>query len=234
MFKINLIEKKGYQDPDSPADSFWSYLHLKEKQDDIKTSSKKNYFSNNWQYYFFILNIFIFIGVLEFWHLKHKDIKPDMVLNQVIDLIIESGYLKNIKLMEANFSIKDVTVTIRSNDLTTIHNLTQGYRLEDEIPFEIYKIGKFSYVTLVFPWKIQYNDSNTESIILDSMANNTVFSNKININNEKEQFRITGRSSDIISYLLKMADNEQIQKFNFSIFHNDAGEFDLIVKLNLI
>tara|TARA_Y100001970_G_scaffold276993_1_gene380541 strand:- start:305 stop:1009 length:705 start_codon:yes stop_codon:yes gene_type:complete len=234
MFKINLIEKPGFQDSDSQTSSFWSYLHLREEKGGVEIPSKENYFRNNWKYYFLISSIFLMIGILEFWHLQYKNIKPDNVLNQVIDLIIESGYLKNIKLMEANFSKEDVNVTIRSNDLATIHNLTQGYRLEDEIPFEIYKKGEYSYVTLIFPWEIKYNDVGTESIILDSMAKNTVFSNKININNEKEQFRITGRSSDIISYLLKMADNEQIQKFNFSVFHNDSGEFDLIVKLNLI
>ena len=66
------------------------------------------------------------------------------------------------------------------------------------------------------------------------MANNILFSNTASINHSEDIFHIQGEASDIISFLLKMAENNQIKKFNFSIFHQDSGQFNLKVQLHLI
>ena len=74
-----------------------------------------------------------------------------MVLNQVISLIVESGDIKNLQLTEANFSTKQVKITLRSEDFTTIQSLTQVYRMENEIPYEMFQKGIYSYINLIFP-----------------------------------------------------------------------------------
>ena len=65
---------------------------------------------------------------------------------------------------------------------------------------------------------------------LQSIANKTVFSNKTSINHSKDIFEIKGGSSDIISFLLQMAEKKQIQKFNFSEFYDNSGQFNLKVQ----
>ena len=46
------------------------------------------------------------------------------------------------------------------------------------------------------------------------------------------EFGLQGRSSDIISYLLQMADNQLIQKFILSVHHLESGRFYLKVEEN--
>ena len=104
--------------------------------------------------------------------------------------------------------------------------------MEKEIFYEMYQKGKYSFLHLIFPWK--GNDKGGDIAILKSLADKTVFSNKISINHIEDIFEIHGKSSDIISFLLQMAENDQIQKFKFSIFHRDSGDFNLTVKLSLI
>ena len=153
-----------------------------------------------------------------------------MVLNQVIDLIIESGYMKDLQLSEAHFMPQTVIVTITSNELHQIQNFTHDYRREDNIPFEIFQRDNKSYVSLNFPWKSSKSGGDIE--ILKSLASKTVFSNKISINYTDNQFELQGRSSDIISYLLQMAENDMIQKFILSIIHLESGSFFLKVQVD--
>jgi hypothetical protein len=62
---------------------------------------------------------------------------------------------------------------------------------------------------------------------LHQLATKTVFSNKIIINETGKNFELRGRSSDIISYLLQMAESGAIQNFIFSVYHLDSGQFYL-------
>ena len=50
------------------------------------------------------------------------------------------------------------------------------------------------------------------------------------IYNTEDIFKIQGEASDIISFLLEMAENKQIQKFNLSVSHDDFEQFNLIVQ----
>ena len=140
-----------------------------------------------------------------------------MALNQVIDLIVESGYIKDLQLKEAKFSSDQVKVIIRSKHFSLIKDLLQGYRVEDTIPSEIYQKGEYTYLNLVFPWSGNKKGGNIQT--LEIMANKTVFSNKISIKNTENIFSLQGRGTDIISFILQMAENEQIFRYNFSVFN---------------
>ena len=235
MFDINFISEPGLQKKTS--DASWSFLYkrsehnVKEKSN-LKPSKASFVDQNTWKYYAFVMTIISFIVVIEIINIRFTQVKPDIVLNQVIDLIVESGHFKNMQLEEAIFFTDKVKVTIRSEVFPAIQALTQGYRKKDKIPYEIYKKGKYSYLNLIFPWK--GNEKGGDIQTLQSIALKTVFSNKISINHTEDIFEIQGRSSDIISFLLQMAENEQIQQFTFSISHYESGQFNLKIQLNSI
>ena len=67
---------------------------------------------------------------------------------------------------------------------------------------------------------------------LKILADKIVFSNKISISFTDNEFEIQGLSSDIISYLLQMADNGLIQKFTLSVLHLESGIYYLKVWVN--
>ena len=141
MFDINFIEEPGFQKEIS--DATWTYLHKKNelvenKQPKIKDSSK----SLTWKDYIFslsILSFIIVIGILFTPYAQYAQVKPNMVLSQVVDIILESGYRRNIQLLEANFSQDQVKVIIRSQDFSAIQALTIGYRTKGSIPYEMYQ-----------------------------------------------------------------------------------------------
>ena len=85
-----------------------------------------------------------------------------------------------------------------------------------------------NYLSLNFPWDGNKKGGDIET--LKSLAEKTVFSNKISINYTDNEFELQGRSSDIISYLLQMAENELIQKFTLSVYHLESGRFYLKVR----
>ena len=232
MFDLNFIAEPGIQTKNS--DASWSFLHKRKITDDRdiqkthiamtkKTVSIGKYFGG------VVCVILIFVGFKIF--LKSKPIVgPDMVLNQVVDLIIESGYIKNLQLVEAHFMPGSVKVTITADQLSSIQDLIQGYRREDNIPFEIFQKNNVSYVSLNFPWEGGKKGGDME--ILKSLAAKTVFSNKISINYTNHYFELQGRSSDVISYLLQMADNELIHEFTLSVLYLESGRFYLKVQVN--
>ena len=234
MFDLNFIAEPGIQTKNS--DASWSFLHKRKiiNDGDIQktpTTMTKKTRSIGKYFGWVVCVILIFVGFNIF--LKSRSIVgPDMVLNQVVDLIIESGYIKNLQLAEAHFMPGFVKVTIAADQLSYIQNLIQGYRREDNIPFEIFQKNNVSYVRLNFPWDGGKKGGDME--ILKSLAAKTVFSNKISINYTNDSFDLQGRSSDIISYLLQMAENGLIQKFTLSVFHLESGRFYLKVQANQI
>jgi len=236
MFDLNFISEPGIQNETS--DASWSFLHKKsEPEVNGKSDSKQSKVSfvqqNNWGNYAFLLIILGFIAVISILNSRYTQVQPDLVvLNQVIGLIDECSYIKTLQLEEANFSTDQVKVTIRSKDFTALQSLSQGYRMENQIPYEMYRKGKYSYINLIFPWKGNERGGDIHS--LKFMADKTIFSKDISINHTENIFEITGESSDIISFLLEMAVNSQIQKYKFSIFHQKSDKFILKVQLNLI
>ena len=227
MFDINFISEPGIQIENS--DASWSFLH-KRKSNEKETLQKTaiteiKTINSNWNYYTYAMYALLLIVGLILYFKPRSTINPDIVLNQVVDLIIESGYMKDIQLVEAHFMHRSVIVTITANQLTSIQNFTQGYRREDNIPFEIFQKNNMNFVSLNFPW--EGGKKGGDMKILQSLAAKTVFSNKISINYTNNQFELQGRSSDIISYLLQMADSGLIQKFTFSVLYLESGRFYL-------
>ena len=232
MFDLNFIAEPGIQTENSNA--CWSFLH-KRKTNDEETAQKttisgtKTTKSKLKYYVGAVCAVFIIAG-FSFYFKPQQTVSPDMVLNQVVDLIIESGYMKDLQLVEAHFMSRSVIVTITADQLTSIQNFSQGYRKEDNIPFEIFQKNNISYVSLNFPWEGDKRGGDIE--ILKSLAAKTVFSNKISINYTDQKFELQGRSSDIISYLLQMAETGLIQKFTLSVLQLESGRFFLKVRVN--
>jgi len=232
MFDLNFIAEPGIQ-KESPEAS-WSFLH-KRKEYETEGSpqpsdSKLTKSRKNWKYYGMIACAIIILSVIDMFVKSQPKVSPDMVLNQVIDLIIESAYMKDLQLAEAHFKSDLVIVTITASELASLQNFTQGYRKEDNIPYEVFQRNKLNYVSLNFPWEGDKKGGDIET--LRTLAGKTVFSNKIFINFTANEFELQGRSSDIISYLLQMADNGLIQKFTLSVHHLESGRFYLKVEEN--
>lgn len=234
MFDINFITEPGIQSESSDAN--WSYLHKKvavapNTNKNVK-SKKSNPSFNNWKAIGISAAFILVLGYLGMRDNTPDRVSPHRVLNQVIDLIVESGYMKNVQLSQAHFTADMVHVTIRSNELNILQDFTLGYRKEDKIPYEMFKKDELSFVNLMFPWKTKIEGGDIQT--LKSLASKTVFSNKISINYSESEFELHGRSSDIISYLLQMAENDLIQKFTFIVQHLESGRYYLKVQANQV
>ena len=191
--------------------------------------SKK--FGANWENYgiaAFTIIIFAFISM--FINSQPK-VNQSLVLNQIIDLIIESDYMNDLQLAEAHFKSDFVKVSITANELGLLQNFTQrSHKEEYNIPYEIFQKNDLNYVSLNFPWEGDKKGGDIKTLKI--LADKTVFSNKISISFTDNEFELQGRSSDIISYLLQMADNGLIQKFTLSVLHLESGSYYLKVWVN--
>ena len=229
MFDLNFIAEPGIQTESSEAS--WSFLHKRKEPEPetapVSASPKPQNTKSGWKYYTVGAIAIMAVSAIGVFMKPQPPVNPDMVLNQVIDLIVESGYMKDLQLADAYFESDNVRVTISADELSSLHNFTRGYRKEDKIPYEIFQRNETNYVSLKFPWEGDKKGGDIE--VLKSLASKTVFSNKININFTENEFELHGRSSDIISYLLQMADNGLIQKFTLSVHNLDSGRFFLKV-----
>ena len=230
MFDLNFIAEPGIQTESSEAS--WSFLHKRKEPEPEtapeSTSTKPNRAKLSWKYYAVGVIAIIILAGIGIFNQPKPTVSPDMVLNQVIDLIVESGYMKDLQLADAYFESDNGRVTISAGELSSLHNFTRGYRKEDKIPYEIFQRNETNYVSLKFPWEGDKKGGDIE--VLKSLAAKTVFSNKININFTENEFELHGRSSDIISYLLQMAETGLLQKFTFAVLHLESGRFYLKIQ----
>ena len=232
MFDLNFIAEPGIQAESSEAS--WSFLQRStepETKSALKSAvvgSKKS--GANWKYFNIAATTIIIIGVIGLLVNSQPKVSEDMVLNQVIDFIVESDYMKDLQLAEVHFNTDLVTVTITATELDFLQDFILGYQKEDKISYEIFQKNKLNYVSLNFLWEGTKKGGDIAS--LKTLADKTVFSNKISISFTDNEFELQGRSSDIISYLLQMADNGLIQKFTLSILHLESGRFNLKVQVN--
>ena len=232
MFDLNFIAEPGIQTESIEAS--WSFLpkktgtEINENQKSTIVESKKS--GVIWEYIgaaVFAIIIFSAIWI-------NVNTKPavgqDMVLNQVFGLIIENGNMKDLQFTEAHFKSDFVKVTITSSEMGSLQNFIQGYRKEDNIPYEIFQKNKLNYVSLNFPWEGEKKGGDIET--LKTLADKRVFSNNISISIRDDEFELQGSYSDIISYLLQMADNDLIQKFTLSVLHLESDRYYLIISVN--
>ena len=232
MFDLNFIAEPGIQVESTEAS--WSFLP--KRTEPVSEDNPKSFVvglkksGKNWKSYGITAFAIIILVVINIFVSTKPKVGPDVVLNQVIELIIESGYMKDLQLKEVLFKPDLVIVTITTSELGFLQNFTKKYHNEDNIPYEIFQKNELNYVSLNFPWKGDKKGGDIET--LKNLADKTVFSNKISISFRDNEFELQGRSSDIISYLLQMADNGLIQKFTLSVLHLESGRFYLKVWTN--
>ena len=232
MFDLNFIAEPGIQAESSEAS--WSFLQRStepETKSALKSAvvgSKKS--GANWKYFNIAATAIIIIAVIGLLVNSQPKVSEDIVLKQVIDFIVESDHMKDLQLAEVHFNTDLVTVTITATELDFIQDFILGYQKEDKISYEIFQKNKLNYMSLNFLWEGDKKGGDIAS--LKTLADKTVFSNKISISFTDNEFELQGRSSDIISYLLQMADNGLIQKFTLSVLHVESGRFNLKVRVN--
>ena len=231
MFDLNFIAEPGIQAESSEVS--WSFLQ-KSTEPETESVSKASVVGSkksgaNWKYYK-IASAIIIIAVIGLLVNSQPKVSHDMVLNQVIDFVVESDYMKDLQLAEVHFKPDLVTVTITATELDFLQNFILGYQKEDKISYEIFQKNKLNYVRLNFLWEGDKKGGDIAS--LKTLADKTVFSNNISISITDNEFELQGLSSDIISYLLQMADNGLIQKFTLSVLHLESGRFNLKVWVN--
>ena len=232
MFDLNFIAEPGIQAESSEAS--WSFLPkstVPETESAPKSSVVESEKSGvNWKYYNIVASAIIIIAVIGLLVNSQPKVSEDMVLNQVIDFIVESDHMKDLQLAEVHFNTDLVTVTITATELDFLQDFILGNQKEDKISYEIFQKNKLNYVSLNFLWEGAEKGGDIAS--LKTLADKTVFSNKISISFTDNAFELQGRSSDIISYLLQMADNGLIQKFTLSVLHLESCRFYLKVWVN--
>ena len=234
MFDLNFIAKPGIQAESSEAS--WSFLP-KSTVPETESAPKSSVVGSeksgvNWKYYNIAASAIIIIAAIGLLVNSQPKVSHDMVLNQVIDFFVESDYMKDLQLAEVHFKPDFITVTITATELDFIQDFILGYQKEDKISYEIFQKNKLNYMSLIFLWEGDKKGGNISS--LKTLADKIVFSNKISISFTDNEFELQGRSSDIISYLLQMADNGLIQKFTVSVLHLESGRFNLKVQVNKI
>ena len=232
MFDLNFIAEPGIQAESSEAS--WSFLRRgtePETKSALKSAavgSKKS--GENWKYFNIAATAIIIIAVIGLLINSQPKVSEGMVLKQVIDFIVESDHMKDLQLAEVHFNTDLVTVTITATELDFLQDFILGYQKEDKISYEIFQKNNLNYMSLNFLWKGDKKGGDIAS--LKTLADKTAFSNKISINFIDNEFELHGRSSDIISFLLQMADNGLIQKFTLSVLHLESGRFKLKVWVN--
>ena len=234
MFDLNFISEPGIQTESSEAS--WSFLQritepeTKSAPKSAVVGSKKS--GENWKYYNIAATAIIIIAVIGLLVNSQPKVSEDMVLNQVIDFIVESDYMKDLQLAEVHFNTDLVTITITATELDFLQDFILGYQKEDKISYEIFQKNKLNYVSLNFPWEGEKKGGDIET--LKTLADKIVFSNNISISIRDDEFELQGSYSDIISYLLQMANNGLIQKFSLLVQHLESGIFYLKVGSNKI
>ena len=146
--------------------------------------------------------------------------QPDLVLNQVIDIIDECSYIDVLHLSEAIFAMDKIIIKVRSKNIDKIISLSNKYnKLEAGSSIEVFQKNQYNYGKLIFPWKIINLQDNSNN--LDSIIKEMKFTNNLHVTNQKEVIRVTGKSSDIISFLLQMVEKQEIGKYKLSILQNN-------------
>ena len=101
MFDLNFIAEPGIQTDNS--DDCWSFLHkrkiIEEQSSQNGNSSWDRKIKVHGSYIALVLYALLIITGFTYYFINsNQTISPDMVLNQVVDLIIESGYMQDLQL----------------------------------------------------------------------------------------------------------------------------------------
>ena len=101
MFELNFIAEPGIQAESTEA--CWSFLQKSTEpkaEGSLKSSVIKSKTSRaNWKDYGIVVLAVVIIAIISMFVNSQPKVSQAMVLNQVMDLIIESGYIQDLQLM---------------------------------------------------------------------------------------------------------------------------------------
>ena len=232
MFDLNFISNPGLQSEKSNAS--WSYeIEENTKSDqqlDVNESGVQYRKSNTWKYLITLFIIIICFVVVE--KFTSTSIKPNTVLNNIIDIIVESEHNMNLQLVEVNFLSDKVEVLIRSEKIKDIQYVLDEYYLQRHILYDLYQKGVYNYISIDFPWEINVINKDISNLI--TFIKKTRFSDLVVSSHDETVIEIHGKSTDIISFLLYMTEANQIQNYYYSIFYDEYDNFKLKILLHII
>ena len=234
MFDINFISKSGIQNEKS--DEKWSFLKGKiiipEDKENKNIIIKTSLFNNEvWKSYLLVLIGFGLIFIMSIMNTQSVNFNSDFFLNQVLDLMIESDYSNEFNLKNIEFNQNQIFLLIELVDVSTIHDMENIYALSEKVSYEIYKKDSMNYLNILFPWNVSMEGGNFENI--KSIMDKIIFSKEVIMEEVDNMIYFHANLSDIVTFLLNMAGDNQIQKFSFSISQNQLNDYKMVLYSNL-
>ena len=234
MFDINFISNSGMQNEES--DEKWSFLKEKiiipEDKENKNVIIKTSLFDNEvWKSYLSVLIGFGLIFIMSIMNTQPVNFDSEKILNQVLDLMIDSDYSKEFNLKNIEFNQNQIFLLFELVDVSTIHDMENIYALSEKISYEIYKKDSINYLNILFPWNVSLEGGNFENI--KSIMDKIIFSKEVVVEEVDNMIYFHAKLSDIVTFLLNMTDDNQIQKFSFSISQNQLNDYKMILYSNL-
>lgn len=234
MFDINFISKSGMKN--TKSDEKWSFLKEKIISSDYKENKnllkKTSLFDNEvWKNYMLVLLGIGLVFIMSIINTYPVDYDSEKILNQVLDLMINSDYSNEFNLKKIEFNQNQILLLIELADLSTIHNMENLYASNEKISYEIYNKDSINYLSILFPWNIYVEDSNFENV--KSIMDKIIFSKEVSMEESDDMISFHAKLSEIVTILLNMTDDNQIQKFSFSISHNQFNDYKMVLYSNL-
>ncbi len=234
MFDVNFINTPGIQEDSSK--SAWSFVFKKKIKHKIEANKseivKNKSINKNIFIYPFLL---VLIGLILFLFINFNSsnskiqINREQIVNQVVDLISESSYLDNLNLNKVEFSEDRVQIIVRSTKQELLKELQLGFPWYKKINYQIYKKSDYYFLSFDLPWIMK--NIITDMASIKKITQTTVLSNKVKIDYSSKTITLDGLSSDIISFILKMMDNNIINQYRFQINQIYNNKFQLKVSI---
>ncbi len=230
MFDINFISKPGVKE--NSSNDTWSFLKKNKFSDTDKEEKKvvkKISLLNNdiFKNYIVLILSFSLIVAMSFLNTSSSKFNSKVILEQVLDLMINTEYMDNFNLKTIEFNQKNILMLIELADISMIHEMG---KLNEGVSFEVYKKNTRNYLSILFPWSISEKGKNIE--VVKSFMDEIIFSKEIIVKENDKIIYFYAKSSDMITFLLNMAENNQIQKFNFLISQYENNDYKLALYLN--
>ena len=159
------------------------------------------------------------------------DYDSEKILNQVLDLMINSDYSNEFNLKKIEFNQNQIFLLIELANLSTIHDMENLYASNEKTSYKIYNKDSINYLSILFPWNVYVEGSDFENV--KSIMDKIIFSKEVSMEESDDMIYFHAKLSDIVTLLLNMTDDNQIQKFSFSISHNQLNDYKMVLYSNL-
>ncbi len=234
MFDINFISKPGIKN--TKSDEMWSFLKEKIMSSGDKENKsllkKTSLFDNEvWKNYMLVVIGICLVFIMSIMNTHSVDYDSEKILNQVLDLMINSDYSDEFNLKKIEFNQNQILLLIELANFSTIHGMQNLYDSNEKTSYEIYNKDSINYLNILFPWNVYAEGSNFENV--KSIMDKIIFSKEIAMEESDEMIYFHAKLSDIVTLLLNMTDDNQIQKFSFSISHDQLNDYKMVLYSNL-